>query len=105
VGQGPSTFKSWWVAAGLHQYSFGHAHNLPLNLLAETGLIGLVAGAWLAWALARELARARGPWAAAALAATVALGVQSFADVPTTAPYIAAAWLVLARLGLPDERA
>lgn len=101
VGQGPNSYKGWWLAADDSAYFFGHAHNLALNLLAETGVLGLAAGAWLAGALLLALAR-RGssPWAVAALAATVGLLAHSVGDVPTTQPYITVAWLALVRMGL-----
>lgn len=89
VGQGPNAYKGWWLASDDSPYFFGHAHNVYLNLAAETGLVGVAAGAWLIGALLLALARRRSsPWALAALAATVALLAHSLGDVPTTAPYI-----------------
>lgn len=102
VGHGPDTFKAHWVAA-YPEWASGHAHNLPLNLAAETGLVGLAAGVWLIGSVLRALARAGGPWGRAALAATVGLLVHSLADVPTTAPYITVTWLALVALGLADD--
>lgn len=103
VGQGPSAFKAWWLATDPPLFFFGHAHSLYLNLLAETGLVGVAAGAWLAGALLQALwRRASSPWALAALAATVALLAHSLGDVPTTAPYITVTWLALVRLGLAE---
>lgn len=117
VGQGPDTFKAHWLAGGPRTHAFGHAHNLYLNLAAETGALGLAAGAWLVGAVLHALSRAgsigskRGSmsgsmWSAAALAATVSLLALSIGDVPTTAPYITATWLALVACGLvPDEPA
>jgi O-antigen ligase len=108
VGQGPNSFKGWWLAGGPRLYSFGHAHNLPLDLAAQTGLLGLGTAAWLGWRVLQALRRAGGVWAAAALASTIALLVHSLADVPTTQPYVTIAWLALVQLGLApaaDDRA
>lgn len=102
-GHGANTYKAYWMAAYPSPYHFGHPHNLALQIAAELGAVGLAAAAWLLLALGRELLAAPGPWAAAARAATVALLVQSLADVPTTAPYIAGLWLVLLALGLARE--
>ncbi len=103
VGQGPNAYKGWWLAADDSLFYFGHAHNLALNLLAETGWVGLAAGAWLIVALLWVLARRRRSlWALAALAATVGLLAHSLGDVPTTQPYITVTWLALVRMGLAD---
>lgn len=103
IGQGPNSYKAWWMTTNPPTFFFGHAHNLYLNVAAETGLIGVMAAAWLVGALLLALAR-RGssPWAVAALAATVGLLAHSVGDVPTTAPYITVTWLALARLGLAE---
>lgn len=107
VGQGPNTFKSWWLGSGERYMSFGHAHNLYLNMAAEVGLVGLAAGAWLVAALVRALRSSAGiaEWRRAALAAIVALLVVSLGDVPTTQPYVTLTWLVVVRMGLGDEPA
>lgn len=110
MGQGPNTYKAWWVASEVKArrgyVDFGHAHNLYLNMAAEVGVIGLAAGAWLLFVILRSLAR-RGSmsgsmWAWAALAATAALLAHSLADTPTTAPYLTMAWLALVRCGLHE---
>lgn len=105
-GQGPNTYKAHWLAAGPWEYAFGHAHNLYLNVAAETGMIGLAAGGWLMWAVLRSLSSAGSMsgsmWPRAALAATVALLAHSLGDTPTTAPYIVVAWLALVRIGLHE---
>ena len=103
VGQGPSTYKAAWMAANPAAFDSGHAHNLYLNVAAETGLVGLAAGAWLIVALLRSLSRSL--WARAALAGTVGLLILSLGDVPTTAPYIVVTWLVLVQLGTDHEPA
>ena len=57
LGQGPYTFSSSLLRArtlGSGQI-FVHAHSTPLNLLAETGLLGLAAGLFLAYALVRAM--------------------------------------------------
>ncbi len=101
VGQGPNSYKGWWLAADDSVFFFGHAHNVYLNLLAETGLVGVAAGAWLIGAVLLALGhRGSSPWAVAALAATVGLLAHSLGDVPTTQPYITVTWLALVRMGL-----
>jgi O-antigen ligase len=103
LGQGPGTYKAAWMAANPAAFDTGHAHNLYLNLAAESGLLGLAAGAWLIVAVVRALSRAGTAWSTAAMAGTVGLLVLSLGDVPTTAPYIVVTWLVLVQLGLDKE--
>jgi O-antigen ligase len=102
VGQGPGTYKARWLAAHPNAFASGHAHSLPLNLAAETGLIGLAAAGWLVVAVLRALSRAGELWARAALAATVGLLAHALFDVPTSAPYLTATWLALIAMGLTD---
>jgi O-antigen ligase len=89
TGSGPHTYVSAYLAA--HPVPpgtvFGHAHSLPFNLLAETGLIGFLAFAFLAVSLLRALlARlAAAPITArplvwAAVAALFAFGVHNLFD-------------------------
>ncbi len=108
TGQGPGTYKAFWTARYPDAPRYGHAHNLPINILAETGLIGLAASAWLAASVLRLLwrrARQQQPWALGALAALIALGLQSVGDTPTTQGYISVAALVVSQLGLYQQEA
>lgn len=106
VGEGLNTFKYFWLMAFPGFPSYGHAHNLLLNWLAESGLLGLGAGVWMLAAGGHALLMARragNRWAPGVIAAAVALGLQSMVDVPTSQPYIAVAALVLLQLALIPE--
>ncbi|MCC7360516.1 MAG: O-antigen ligase family protein [Anaerolineales bacterium] len=103
LGQGPGTYQAAFMAAYPDWAKYNHAHNAVLNLLAETGVLGLGAAFWLAVASGRALWRqvqAGDPWAVGALAGAVALAAQSLVDVPTTRGYVVVALLVVVRLGL-----
>ncbi len=81
LGQGPGHYELAYAAHRLPRWpvALGHAHNYPLNALAETGMIG--AAAWLLlvvsilWACLRAALTERSP--ARAALALGALGVWS----------------------------
>lgn len=101
LGQGPDTYQRIFELAYPTYPHYDHAHNVLLNLLAETGLLGAGAAGWLALAAGRALWKERGDkWAVGALAACAALAVQGMVDVPTTRAYVVCALLLVVRLGL-----
>jgi putative inorganic carbon (hco3(-)) transporter len=83
--------------------SYQHAHNIPLNIAAELGLVGLTAFLWATFALARVLLGAarrlagyeRGV-AVAIGAAFVGLALQGMVDYTVSSNTIAAVTFVLA---------
>lgn len=104
-GQGPDTYQAFWALRYPDQPRYGHAHSLPLTILAEQGLVGAAAAGWLVLSAGRLLwARARSgdTWARGALAAAVGLGVHSLVDTPTTQPYVTVTLLALVQLGLAE---
>jgi O-antigen ligase len=101
LGAGPDTYQSFYVAAFPDTPRFSHAHSLPLNTLAESGLIGLAALAWFVASLALDLWRRRAdPFALAALSAGASLLAHSLVDTPTTTAYVAGAMAILIGLAL-----
>lgn len=107
LGQGPGTYKFFFLTQYPDWPHYGHAHNVVLNLLAETGALGLTAAAWMGARVVRQLwpeALSGNRWAAGALAALAALAVQSLGDVPTTQGYVTVTALVLIQLGLHKEK-
>jgi tetratricopeptide (TPR) repeat protein len=59
VGQGPFTYGSAFthVRSAPPDLPYTHAHSTYINLLAETGLLGVIAGGWLGAAAFRTLWR------------------------------------------------
>jgi O-antigen ligase len=99
VGQGPDTYQQFYTPG--HVYLFGHAHSLPLNLLAENGIIGLLTFAWLAAIIAWQLwQRRQDAFALGTLAAFASLMAHSLVDVPSTSPFIAGTMAILLGLSL-----
>jgi tetratricopeptide (TPR) repeat protein len=90
---------------------YGVAHSYPINLAAESGLLGLVGLAWLTGVLIRHLGRARGsllleahPLKAGAVAALVGCAVHSQFDSVEIVPSISLLLaMVVAMLLAPDE--
>jgi O-antigen ligase len=90
-GVGMKNFPTVEVAYGLFDVGggkFEHAHNMPLNVAAELGLLGLAAIAWWVFAVARTalqaMRRARGrlPLLTASVAALVGIGGVSLTGNP-----------------------
>jgi O-antigen ligase len=83
--------------------SYQHAHNIPLTIGAETGILGLAALTWVAFALARVLLgacrRLRGyerGMATALAAAFTGLALQGMVDYTVSSNTVAAVIFVLA---------
>lgn len=115
LGQGPNTMSRSLLEAQTLEPGmvFVHAHSTPLNLLAETGLVGLTAagivGASLLLALRRRWKDARGSDAAVVLGASAALAAyavhslfDSFQTEPVGLWFLAIA--VGAALGKPSPQ-
>ena len=95
-GQGPGNWaarRMVFSEAGDPDISVAHPHNVYLLTLAETGLLGLLAGAaallvvaWLVWGALRDRDPVRQRWGLAATFVLVYLGinalVDSFANLP-----------------------
>ena len=102
IGQYPSVAPRYGLA-GTFEETYEHAHNIPLTIGAELGLIGLAALAWLAVSLVQLLLRAyrvtsgidRGLVLAIA-AALLALSMQGMVDYTLRLNLIVATVLVLA---------
>jgi O-antigen ligase len=104
TGTGPDTYQLFWVAAFPGTNLYGHAHNWLLNILAESGYVGVAGFATLAAAVVTALWQRRGtPLGRGALAALAALGTQSIGDVPTTATYISLTAIILFLAGAHSE--
>lgn len=125
VGDAPifgAGLGAWPLVHGLHEgtdhlYAFAHAHNEPLEILVETGLVGLVGWGFVAFAAGRGLVRAlravpHDETSAAGvglLVAVLAVLVQSLGDFPLHIPGVALPWALLAgvvqgTLTTPDAR-
>jgi O-antigen ligase len=91
VGTGPSTAPMFlgWLAG--HQ----HLHSIPLNLLAETGLLGGSTGGALAAAALRPLVGQRDALSRGALAALAATAAHGMLDTITWDPAITSALGIL----------
>lgn len=100
VGQGPNTYQQFYTAQYRSLgYLYAHAHSLPLNLLAESGIIGLLAFMWLAGAISWQLwQRRQDRFSLGILAAFASLMAHSLIDVLTTSPFVAGTMAIL--LGL-----
>jgi O-antigen ligase len=91
-------------------FTFDHAHNIPLTVGAELGLVGLLALAWLVVALARTLwvACVRAPvdraLAIAVTAGLVGLALQGLVDYTVRSNIVAALVAVLAGCGVVLSR-
>lgn|GEM_PF-3631369 len=102
IGQFSSVAPRYGLA-GAFEETYEHAHNIPLTIAAELGLIGLAALAWLAVALVRLLLRAyrdasgidRGLVLAIA-AALLALTLQGMVDYTLRLNLIVATVMLLA---------
>lgn len=83
TGQGVGSFADHWSAMYPDAPPYTHAHNLPLHVLAETGLLGLGALIALVWVVVRRLWRRRAePWTQGALCSLLAFGALGLADNP-----------------------
>lgn len=78
-----------------------HAHNAPLHIAAEMGIVGLVAlfatlsvMVWSAWRNWRDMSSRQRSLVSAAAGAVVAFAVHQLTDVPATTPAIVLAGLV-----------
>jgi len=108
VGSGPDTYVTSYMRdnpvppASLHV----HAHSVILNLAAETGLPGLVAGAWIIVALVRAafrrwqtaLSLPERPLLAGLLGSLAGCAVHSLFDTPTFVPSVALTLILLLAL-------
>ena len=106
-GIGENQYPEVSVRYGLYAEDLGgsyqHAHNIPLTIAAETGLLGLAALVWVAVALARVLVGAcrrltgleRG-LATAVAAAFTGLALQGMVDYTISSNTVAAVTFVLA---------
>jgi len=112
VGSGPDTFASdyvRWVSVP-PQPLYMRAHSLLMQLMAETGLMGLVATAWLLTALAAAAYRR---WRAVQpdkrhlvvglCGALATIGLHGLADTPTVIPATAMVTMMLTALLLSFE--
>jgi O-antigen ligase len=105
TGQGVGAFANHWRAAFPRWPPYTHAHNLPLHLLAETGLLGLGAFAAVVWAIVWQLWKRRAePWAQGALCSLVACGGIGLADNPLSIGFVTVLLAVVVWLGVGDER-
>lgn len=104
-GAGLDTFQGYWLAAPRGDPNeYGHAHSIIMDVLSQMGVAGLAAWGWLMAVIGRELwARRATAWGRAALAGSVALGVQSLADTPTSQTYIMVTWLALLACAFVEE--
>ncbi len=104
-GAGLDTFQNHWLAVSrADQNEYGHAHSIIMDVLSQMGVAGVLAWLWLVWAIGRELwARRNTMWGRAALGASVALGVQSLADTPTSQTYIMVTWLAILACAWAEE--
>lgn len=116
VGSGPDTFASdyvRWVSVPPYPL-YMRAHSLLMQLLAETGLVGLGAAAWLVLALIgasyrrwRSASPERRCWVAGLGAALATIGLHGLVDTPTVIPATAMAamtWVALLLSVEPPER-
>lgn len=83
LGQGPDNFR--WVYgdfAGLTQWDTGnHANSLYFEWLADTGVLGSAAFAWMVWQLTRTSLRRPGdPWRVALLVSLAAWFLHGLVD-------------------------
>jgi tetratricopeptide (TPR) repeat protein/O-antigen ligase len=115
VGTGPDTYASGYLLwqSVPPQSFYVRAHSIPMQLAAETGLVGLAAGAWLIGALVVAAYRR---WRAARLSnrylivglcgSLTATALHSLVDTPAWIPAIAMTFMMLVALLLaaPVER-
>jgi O-antigen ligase len=105
TGQGAGAFAVHWRAARPDWPAYTHAHNLPLHIVAETGLMGLGAVSVLAGVMVRRMWEQRAdPWTQSALASLAAFGGVGLADNPLSVGPVVAALGVLVLLACPPNQ-
>ncbi len=113
VGSGPDTYASdYLLRRSVPPQSFYvRAHSIPMQLAAETGLVGLAAGAWLIGALVVaayrhwRTARPSSRYLIVGLCGSLTtIALHSLVDTPAWIPAIAMTFMTLVALLLADPR-
>lgn len=103
-GQGPNTYSTSFIAAGTVPPAaiMAHAHNLEINVAAETGALGLLSFIVLMAVAAKEIhhvwgraTKGKRVGLAAAISALIGLAVHSQFDTPETFPALTILALLL----------
>ncbi len=88
-----------------------HAHNAPLHIAAELGILGLLALAvtllvigWAVWRNWRAADRKQKSWLAASIAAVIGFAVHQLTDIPAMLPAIALTGLLALALAVAPLR-
>lgn len=103
VGNGPNTYALVYTARYPTEPTYNHAHSLPLNTLAESGLLGFGSTTLFVVVLAGYLWQRRAnPYARAALAAGASFLAHSLTDTPGTSIAVAVPLALIIGAALHD---